>query len=288
MAQYLMAWDDAHVDGIVCVSREPVVVTCVPREDMRHLATVEQSSLPGVYVLCSSSQRYVGQSYASMASRISRHEKEKGFWDYALLIARESTPLDRSQLDFLERHLIATFSSLGYHSDNVSPGNQSPIIPYQKASAMSVLATAKILEEHHIRRGTFAPCTKKTCRLDTEGAGGDTVPPTASATVWKIHDGTRTATHKAARLAYVKYLEKLLGEESYGDTIRNELRRGSSLGTLSEPPEEKSKWFCQIGNVWVHYNMSVKTMVNRVSMLSKLTGLNIVVEKVEEPLELLP
>lgn len=283
MVQYLMAWDDAHTDGIVCISREPVVVTCVPREDMRHLATVEQSNLPGIYVLCSSSQRYVGQSYASMASRISRHEKEKGFWDYALLIARESTPLDRSQLDFLERHLISTFSSLGYHSDNVSPGNQSPIIPYQKASAMSVLATAKILEEHHIRRGTFASPTKKACFLAARDIEGDTPPSTTDATVWKIHDGTRAVTHKAARLAYVKYFEKLLNEESYGDTIRGELQRGSSLGILSEPLEEKLKWFYHIDDVWIHYNMSIKTMLNRVAMLSRLTGLNIAAEKVEEP-----
>lgn len=113
--------------------------------------------------------------------------------------------------------------------------------------------------------------------------GGGTVPSTTDATMWKIHDGICTATHKAARLAYVKYLEKLLNEEPYVDAIREELRRGSSLGTLSEPPEEKSRWFYRIGDVWVNYNMSIKTMLSRVSMLSKLTGLNIVAEKVEEP-----
>lgn len=86
MVQYLMAWDDAHTDGIVCVSREPVVVTCVPREDMRHLATVEQSNLPGIYVLCSSSQRYVGQSYASppwlRASLDTRKRRASGITRY--------------------------------------------------------------------------------------------------------------------------------------------------------------------------------------------------------------
>jgi len=84
------------------------------------------SSKTGVYFLCkvNSLELYIGET-VDMFKRLSTHDSNKDFWDYAICFS--SDMLTKTTSVYLERNLIAKASKVGFELQNTSSGFSQPI-----------------------------------------------------------------------------------------------------------------------------------------------------------------
>lgn len=125
-------------DEIIVFAKDFGYVVFARREDLsslRSLGTNEHRK-PGIYVLMDdANRRYVGQASDAIINRLNEHDKRKTWWNKVLFFGRDDKGLDKSQLDYLERKLIAEHAQRGFEMDNGDSGNSSYIDFFQQLKA---------------------------------------------------------------------------------------------------------------------------------------------------------
>lgn len=122
-------------DDISIYEKEPIYVVNFKRDDFKNLRRVEESQKPGIYILIGENRRYVGQASDAVFKRLDKHETIKNWWTSVLFFGRNDGLIDKSQLDYLERFYINSFSESGFDMDNKTGGNNSKIQKLNKIKA---------------------------------------------------------------------------------------------------------------------------------------------------------
>lgn len=131
-------------DDISIYEKEPIYVVNFKRDDFKKLKKVEESKKPGIYILIGENKRYVGQASDAIFKRLNQHETGKNWWTSALFFGRNDGLIDKSQLDYLEKHYINNFSESGFDMANKTGGNSSKI---QKLNQIKADEIKDIFEE---------------------------------------------------------------------------------------------------------------------------------------------
>lgn len=88
---------------------------------------------------------YVGQT-GDLKSRLSTHQKEKDFWERALIVISKTNSLTQTHALFLEWHCIQTCRSVGRFTEtNGNSGSEPYTPPPMQADCMEIFETASTL-----------------------------------------------------------------------------------------------------------------------------------------------
>jgi hypothetical protein len=104
---------DGDPEGIRIVDKMNWTGTCVtfPREKWKDVRTQNELKKPGIYVLTGHDEEselpsvYIGQA-EEVAKRLENHEKNKDFWDRAVVFVSSSNALNKAHITWIECKLI--------------------------------------------------------------------------------------------------------------------------------------------------------------------------------------
>lgn len=126
-------------DSVSFFYSDPIVAGIAHRDDFNALSKEDEVRNPGIYILISPAQRYVGQASANILTRLNEHHKNKPWWEEVIFISHQWGGLGKDKLDYLESKLISEFKALGYDMDNSNGGNTSHISRGAKIEADNFL-----------------------------------------------------------------------------------------------------------------------------------------------------
>lgn len=162
MSRHIVLWSQGPEDSVRVYTEDTVVVTTLDRKDLHIFKNLPGGEKPGIYILIGQDRRYVGQTSVSVMNRLSAHDKDRDWWDRAVVISREDGTLDKSQLDRLEAWLIEKFEGLGYSGDNIYSSPSSYIEALQRGRAKTLLDRAEsILLKDAVDKEVFKRKSRK-------------------------------------------------------------------------------------------------------------------------------
>lgn len=300
MSKHMIIWhsnlkDD---DNIAVYSKDPSYVVTADRTDLINLKKIEEANKPGIYILSDKlDNRYIGQASHSVLNRLTDHEKKKQWWNEIVFFGRDDGKLDKSQLDYLEKKLIKTYTDAGFSLDNGDTGNSSFIEAYQKGKAESLWEnTLQILEDSaniQLFKKTRVPTISTTIVKPTvpssvvENAFGKEIVPALDPLTETAQDKPKysltdssgnTVEAKSLRRLYIIWVKRLLQNENCKNTLLSMANTSSAVFRQSEHFDQRGKRWTEKLDEGLHLmvNLDAKTIRSRINKIAE--RLNIEVE----------
>lgn len=161
----------------------------IPRNQINEAGKREEVSLPGVYFLFGENESgskpvaYVGQS-RNCLDRIKKHDQQKDFWNYAVLIVSKTKTFTQTHIEFLEQLAIdKAIEARRYEVENAVNPRKFKVPETLEADLLDNFDTIKILlstlgfplfeglSGDHKKPGNRLYCKAKNARA--EGEYGD-------------------------------------------------------------------------------------------------------------------
>lgn len=298
-------------DEIFVFSKDAGYVVFVRRDDLpslRMLGTNEHKK-PGIYVLMDDfNRRYVGQASDAVISRLNDHEKRKKWWTKAVFFGRDDRGLDKSQLDYLERMLIAEHSHCGFDMDNGDSGNNSYIDFFQQLKADNLwistqeifngVAKFNLFEKKKAPKSTSltVPPSKDTSTTqvfdpqlgEQEQASTDEYepviiePPLVNTTFFSLTDSLGNKIEaKSLRQTYVEWVETLYKVSEYSNQFLNMAQQGSAIFKTTEflgPKGEKHTRKID-EQLYLFVRLNAKDTTRRIRVIAEKLGIQASIDK---------
>lgn len=128
-----------------------VQVIEVPRSLLTDFLEMPESDLVALYFLFGEAEDgeeqkvYVGQT-GDLRSRLVKHNKEKEFWERALVLVSRTNSLTTTHASFLEWHSLQAARAAGrYIDENGNSGTKSHVLPPQLADCLEIFETGRDL-----------------------------------------------------------------------------------------------------------------------------------------------
>lgn len=153
------------------VTTRIVQVIEVPRSLLTEFLTMPESGQVAVYFLFGGSDDgeeksvYVGQT-GDLRARLTKHHKEKDFWDRALVLISRTNSLTQTHALFLEWHCLQTIRQAGRYTDENGNSGTKPHTPAPlQADCMEIFETGQVLLAT-LGYPAFQPVAKPTKSID--------------------------------------------------------------------------------------------------------------------------
>lgn len=153
----------------------------VPRSLLADFLAMPESAQVGVYFLIGSAEDgsqesvYVGQT-GDLRSRLNSHDRDKEFWERALILISRTNSLTQTHALFLEWHCLQTIRSAGRYRDENGNNGSRPFTP-----APLEADCLEIFESGHALLSTLGyPLFDPVATVPTEGAAPEVFVCTAS------------------------------------------------------------------------------------------------------------
>lgn len=149
--QIFLPGGDPRGVRIAEITTRIVQVIEVPRSRLEEFAKMPESSQVGVYFLFGNEsetdapQVYVGQT-GDLQARLASHNKNKEFWQRALVLISRTNTLTQTHALFLEWHCLKVASEVGrYVLDNGNAGSKPHTPAPLEADCLEIFETGGIL-----------------------------------------------------------------------------------------------------------------------------------------------
>lgn len=123
------------------------LIYVVPRSDIKTMIELEEVKRFGVYLLLSDTQIYAGEA-SDLKNRIMQHNKEKNWWERAVLITTTDDSFDQTDINYLETAIISIAKNQGMlKCENKQTGNKMKLDEMKKAELVPFLDEASSIME---------------------------------------------------------------------------------------------------------------------------------------------
>ena len=146
---FLPGGDPAGI-RIAEITTRIVQVIEVPRTLLSKFASIHESNQVGVYFLFGESDEadqkvYIGQT-GDLRSRLTSHNRQKDFWERALVVISKTNSLTQTHALFLEWYCLNACRESGRYSDENGNSGSKPHTPAPlEADCLEIFDTAKTL-----------------------------------------------------------------------------------------------------------------------------------------------
>lgn len=238
-----------------------VQVIEVPRSLLQDFLKMEESSQVAVYFLFGESEDgsqqkvYIGQS-GDLQARLVAHNKQKDFWERALVLISRTNSLTQTHALFLEWHCLQATRKAGRYTDENGNGGSKPHTPAPlEADCIEIFETGQVLLST-LGYPIFDPVGKlngatKTPELffcKASGANGRGLYTAEGFVVLKDSIGRRANAPHLANTAGERLRERLVADgvtRIDGETVvfeKDYLFRSPSMAALSLMGRNSNGW----------------------------------------------
>lgn len=282
MSKHMVIWNQnsKNEDTIEVYSQDPSYVVLLQRSDLIMLRNIDQSSLPGIYILCDDqNRRYIGQASISVLQRLLQHEKNKSWWNNVIFFGRDDGQLDKSQLDFLERKIIKVYDEAGFDLDNGDNGNTSFIAPYQRGKAESLWENTLQILEDSAKIQVFKKSRLKKSVVNVASVEVDNLNNLSSkkSNLYSLSDslGNNVESSKI-RHVYINWMKILLEDELYKEKFYEMLNNGSAIFRSEEIYSGRVKQtVCLLDDLHLIVNLSARDIRQRIKKIAGIIGITV-------------
>lgn len=115
-----------------------------PRQLLSDFNKMPESSKPGIYILYNTADKnevtyiYIGQSETSIYNRLSSHNRNKDFWNYAIVFISKGEYLNGTHAKYIEAELIERATECKIFNLDNSTGSKKP--PLSKSDKNNCIA----------------------------------------------------------------------------------------------------------------------------------------------------
>lgn len=264
----IFIFQDNLKDNISYYEKEPVFLVTMNRSDLAYLKNQEFANYPAIYVLIGANQRYVGQAAGqTIYQRLSQHflDETKAWVQSILFFSRTDGKLSKADTDYLERKLIQDFKDKSeFQLTNSTIGNTGYINKLSKAQSDMLYNNVFEIIDQIANIDLFEDNNEEIIEIENSNS-------------FSIEYDDQIINAKSARRLFIDFVTKLYNSSKYSDLIKQMIvddiatsvnlfgRKRTSNSRVSATEIDK--------DVWLHTNMSRKTIKNKIEQLA--TDLNI-------------
>jgi len=234
MTRHILITTDRKKDNISIFQEESIILIIADREDLLTLKKVKQCEQSGIYILLGDNHAYVGQASNSFYRRLTKHDKDKPWWNRVIFFTRTANDFGKQQTDYLEKKLISLYNEeSNFVTENKTSGNSSYIdIASEMIANNSLDIVLSILENVanvNIFESTQLPEEEPNLNQEI----------TNSKIFNILINGTTKIEGKSARNTYVNFVKYLLKNPKYYEVLvaegeplsKREGNQGKFVGT---------------------------------------------------------